>query len=104
MLALTLFFNLSSQFGDLSGGCASAGLHFNPFNVTHGAPTDPVHHLGDLGNVKADDEGVITFKLTSKEMNLNGPNSIVGCVMFLGLYMREWLTELPEGGHLSYMQ
>ena len=28
------------EFGDLSMGCQSAGGHYNPFDVVHGAPSD----------------------------------------------------------------
>ena len=28
------------KFGSISNGCLDAGSHYNPFNTTHGAPTD----------------------------------------------------------------
>jgi len=28
------------EFGDLTEGCKTAGGHYNPFNYTHGSPTD----------------------------------------------------------------
>lgn len=31
--------------GDISKGCASAGPHFNPYNRTHGAPSDSERHV-----------------------------------------------------------
>ena len=33
--------------------------HFNPFEHSHGAPSNPVErkHIGDLGNVIADGQG-----------------------------------------------
>lgn len=30
-----------------------AGIHYNPFNKTHGAPNYENRHIGDLGNIKA---------------------------------------------------
>lgn len=27
------------QFGDTTNGCTSNGVHYNPFNETHGAPS-----------------------------------------------------------------
>lgn len=44
------------------GECAgpkfeSAGGHYNPSNVAHGAPGSPQHHPGDLGNLTADRSG-----------------------------------------------
>lgn len=33
------------------------GAHFNPNNMTHGAPEDEVRHAGDLGNIIASADG-----------------------------------------------
>jgi len=35
-------------------------------------------HVGDLGNVVADESGVAKFEVTDKLLNLTGPNSIIG--------------------------
>ncbi|RPD54643.1 hypothetical protein L226DRAFT_509616 [Lentinus tigrinus ALCF2SS1-7] len=64
--------------GDLSNGCTSAGPHFNPFERTHGAPTDINRHVGDLGNIEADSKGVAAFSFEDSLISLNGPLSIVG--------------------------
>ena len=66
------------QFGDLSNGCISAGAHFNPTGKSHGGPSDEERHVGDLGNINANEEGVAKVNLTDKLISLNGPNSIVG--------------------------
>ncbi|EPQ54450.1 hypothetical protein GLOTRDRAFT_139037 [Gloeophyllum trabeum ATCC 11539] len=65
--------------GDVSS-CAAAGSHFNPFSTTHGAPTDPSskRHVGDLGNIESDRNGVAVFEFQDKLISLNGPLSIVG--------------------------
>lgn len=70
----------NSVSGDLSGGCLSAGAHFNPFNKNHGAPTDKERHIGDLGNIKSDEAGNAQFTFEDKLISLNGPLSIVGYV------------------------
>ncbi len=45
--------------GDCSAPDAkSAGGHFNPRKMDHGAPMDGARHVGDLGNVVADDKGM----------------------------------------------
>ena len=69
------------QFGDATNGCISAGAHFNPFGKTHGGPEHEERHVGDLGNVTADEDGVAKFDFTDKLIRLNGPYSIVGRAM-----------------------
>ncbi len=50
-------FHIHSK-GDLSApDLSSAGGHFNPTHEKHGGPNSPHHHLGDLGNLTADDKG-----------------------------------------------
>ncbi|KAN0087570.1 Superoxide dismutase, copper/zinc binding domain containing protein [Tylopilus felleus] len=64
--------------GDLTEGCLSTGSHFNPFNKPHGARTDSVRHVGDLGNIASDEHGTATFSFTDDVISLNGPKSIIG--------------------------
>ncbi|VDD95593.1 unnamed protein product [Enterobius vermicularis] len=66
------------QYGDLTQGCVSAGPHFNPFNKTHGGPEDATRHVGDLGNVEANADGVAKFKMSSDLIQLSGVTSVVG--------------------------
>ena len=65
------------EFGDTTNGCMSTGPHFNPNNMTHGAPTDASRHAGDLGNVIAD-AGGCKFTIKDMQIPLTGKNSIVG--------------------------
>lgn len=66
------------EFGDNTNGCTSAGPHFNPFKKTHGAPEDENRHVGDLGNISTDSQGVAKgFKLDLL-VKLLGVNSIIG--------------------------
>ncbi|KAG1822774.1 superoxide dismutase, partial [Suillus subaureus] len=64
--------------GDLSNGCMSTGSHFNPYDKTHGAPSDSVRHVGDLGNIESDEYGTATISFKDRFISLNGPTSIVG--------------------------
>lgn len=48
----------------------SAGGHFNPKNVKHGAPEDPNSHAGDLGNFTVKDNGSFLFQITTKKMTM----------------------------------
>ncbi|XP_078618364.1 uncharacterized protein LOC144885971 isoform X2 [Branchiostoma floridae x Branchiostoma japonicum] len=66
------------EFGDTTNGCTSAGSHFNPAKKNHGGPQDAERHVGDLGNVEVGDDGVATIKITDSQLQLTGPNSIVG--------------------------
>lgn len=67
-----------SASGDLSGGCISAGAHFNPFGKNHGAPDDIDRHVGDLGNIAADEYGNAKFTFEDRLISLNGETSILG--------------------------
>jgi len=67
------------EYGDCSAANGtSAGGHYNPFNMPHGAPTDTERHVGDLGNVIADDTGHAHYEWTDGLLKLNGPYSIIG--------------------------
>jgi len=66
------------QFGDVSGGCASTGGHFNPYKKDHGARDAKDRHVGDLGNVLADAHGVAKFSFTDDRITLDGECNIVG--------------------------
>jgi Cu-Zn family superoxide dismutase len=69
---------LSSKAGNLASGCFSTGLHFNPLAKDHGAPPSTERHVGDLGNIATNDQGVAVFNFSVNLMSLNEPNSIIG--------------------------
>ncbi|RDA85764.1 hypothetical protein CP532_6320, partial [Ophiocordyceps camponoti-leonardi (nom. inval.)] len=87
-------------FGNLTGGCASAGPHYNPFNQTHGSPNDTVRHVGDLGNIKADDQGVAVGVLTDNQIKLMGPYSVIG----RAVVVHDGTDDFGKGGHELSMQ
>ncbi|EEB05646.1 superoxide dismutase Sod1 [Schizosaccharomyces japonicus yFS275] len=66
------------QFGDNTNGCTSAGPHFNPEGKFHGDRLDASRHVGDLGNIPTDSEGVAKGSFSDNVISLFGPNSIVG--------------------------
>lgn len=66
------------EYGDCSApDASSAGDHFNPTNEDHGSPQDEESHLGDLGNVVADENGVVDTTLTVSDLGFDGSNSIL---------------------------
>jgi superoxide dismutase, Cu-Zn family len=67
------------QFGDCSSPDAeSAGGHFNPHNVDHGARTDSIRHIGDFGNLEADSTGRAAISFLDTLISFEGINSIIG--------------------------
>jgi superoxide dismutase, Cu-Zn family len=68
------------QFGDLSDSDKgdSAGGHFNPEAMQHGAPDARTRHVGDLGNIEANSEGVAVVDQDDKLIKLMGGSSIIG--------------------------
>mmetsp|Transcript_13521 Transcript_13521/g.30743 ORF Transcript_13521/g.30743 Transcript_13521/m.30743 type:complete len:195 (+) Transcript_13521:70-654(+) len=63
---------------DFSNGCLSAGPHYNPFNKLHGAPEDEDRHVGDLGNIKAGDDGCSKGTIKDRLIKLEGETSVIG--------------------------
>ncbi|XP_062544772.1 uncharacterized protein LOC134211672 isoform X2 [Armigeres subalbatus] len=64
--------------GDLSDGCTSTGGHYNPEKATHGGPNDHVRHVGDLGNVLADESGIAKTSFSDTVVSLFGSYSVLG--------------------------
>eukprot|EP01083_Nonionella_stella_P195106 718994_1 len=59
------------QLGDLSGGCKTAKGHFNPFGKNHGGPNYTERHVGDLGNIIANNQGNATVEMIDELVQLN---------------------------------
>lgn len=67
------------EYGDCSAlDGNSAGGHYNPAVKIHGAPVDDNRHIGDMGNIEADDSGKGLLEYVDKTLTLDGPNSIIG--------------------------
>lgn len=65
------------------GNCACddgvcAGDHFNPYNSKHGGPDLLERHVGDLGNINADEYGDAYYSYLDRYIVLNGSYSIIG--------------------------
>jgi len=88
------------EFGDNTNGCTSAGPHFNPFQKTHGSPEDTTRHVGDLGNIKTDAQGVAKGSKTDKLLQLFGQHSIIGRTVVV----HDGTDDLGKGGHADSLK
>ncbi len=67
------------EFGDCSASDGtSAGGHYNPLDQPHGGPDDEERHVGDMGNINADDNGTAEISYTDPLMAFSGETSILG--------------------------
>jgi Cu-Zn family superoxide dismutase len=64
--------------GDLSEHCHSLCSHFNPLNKNHGGRTGSQRHLGDLGNISVNNEGIVRETFTMDYLPLIGKHGIIG--------------------------
>ena len=80
------------EFGDMSKGCESMGGHYNPDDITHGDLE--TGHVGDLGNITADEDGKASFSIEAKRVDLIGDRSVVG----RGLVVHSDQDDLGQGG------
>ena len=81
--------------GDLTKGCESACAHYNPYSMNHGGPKSCDRHVGDLGNIKADSNGVAEFQMVDKLVQLNGPYNVIG----RSVVIHEDIDDFGLGGH-----
>jgi Cu-Zn family superoxide dismutase len=86
------------EFGNCSSPDAnSAGGHFNPTDMPHAGPKAEKRHIGDLGNLEADKNGVAKLEVTDDIMSLEGPESIVGRSVIIHARSDDFKTQ-PTGG------
>ena len=63
----------------MSEQCESMCAHFNPYHKDHGGPDSKNRHVGDLGNLKTDSEGVAKYSITDNLIKLRGTKcNIIG--------------------------
>lgn len=85
------------EFGDLREGCSSLCAHYNPFDKQHGGPLDKERHVGDLGNIIANKNGIVNNVMTDKIIKLRGKYSIIG----RSVVIHKDPDDLGLGGHLD---
>jgi Cu-Zn family superoxide dismutase len=58
----------------------AAGDPANPSGAPHGDPNDADHrhHAGDLGNVRAENNGTVRQWLRTEDLQLQGPAGVIG--------------------------
>ncbi|KAL7065428.1 hypothetical protein AAHC03_05676 [Spirometra sp. Aus1] len=66
------------EFGRLGNNCLDAGAHYNPLNMNHGGIQTPVRHIGDLGNLQSDAQGILCTNQYYPETDLTGNYSVLG--------------------------
>jgi len=67
------------QYGDCTApDGTSAGGHFSPREMPHGAPTADERHVGDLGNLTSNEEGEADLDFVDPVLSFDGENSILG--------------------------
>jgi len=64
--------------GDLTDKCDSMCAHFNPYNKQHGGPGSKDRHVGDLGNLKTDKNGIVNIRMSDNMIKLKGKANIIG--------------------------
>ena len=64
--------------GDLTGKCESMCAHFNPYKKQHGCPGSKIRHVGDLGNLKTDSNGLANYTMYDDVIKLKGKCNIIG--------------------------
>lgn len=92
------------EFGNCDGSAgepfSSAGGHWNPTDMEHGAPDAASHHAGDFGNFEATADGLADATITTTDFTLgDGPNSVfdedgTAIILHAG---RDDLTTQPSG-------
>jgi Cu-Zn family superoxide dismutase len=67
------------EFGDCRAPDArSAGGHYAPGNNPHGGPDMDERHVGDLGNIEANQDGVAHIYIVDNVITLKGDQSVLG--------------------------
>lgn len=62
--------------GDCSApDASSAGAHWNPTNMPHGAPDAAQHHAGDYGNIKVGADGTGSMNLSVSGITVDASNT-----------------------------
>ena len=82
--------------GNLIEGCKTAGPHYNPHGKTHAGPNDEVRHVGDLGNITAEEgKDVSIYEHEDDLIMLYGEFSVIG----RSFVCHKGVDDLGKGGN-----
>ena len=85
------------ELGDCSAPDAtSAGGHFNPEGQPHAGPDQSERHVGDLGNLEADEAGRARYERLDDHLSLGGEHSILGRAVIVHAAEDDFTTQ-PTG-------
>jgi Cu-Zn family superoxide dismutase len=91
------------EFGVWNEDGMASGGHFNPGGAPHAGHDSAKRHVGDMGNIKADESGKAVIDLDDDQMSFEGPN----CILGRGLVVHEKADDLKSqpsgnaGGRLA---
>jgi superoxide dismutase, Cu-Zn family len=86
------------EHGDCSApDASSAGGHFNPTGAKHGGPETEESHLGDLGNITANEAGEAHIDKLDPRLSLEGEHTIIGKSVIVHANADDFHTQ-PSGG------
>lgn len=76
----------------------STGGHFNPHQMKHGGPYDPVRHAGDLGNLNFGADGAAKFNFVVGDLSVSSSrsNGIIGRALMVHAQADDLKTD-PTG-------
>lgn len=87
------------EHGDCSApDASSAGGHFNPANAQHGGPEASARHLGDIPNIRSNENGTaeVNAMIAGATLNDGGPNNLVGKAFIVHAKADDYKTQ-PSG-------
>ncbi|XP_071136852.1 superoxide dismutase [Cu-Zn]-like [Mytilus edulis] len=84
--------------GTFGRDCTNAGPHFNPFNQHHAGPSDaPRRHVGDLGNIYANNWGVANLAIYDNFIRMRERREL--SILGRGIVVHADPDDLGRGGN-----